>query len=160
MRRVTPRLFANCAAASLLLCLVTLVAWVITRERPMFLTIAGVRVSPQFGQLWTHRETPYQPAPAGSQSRFLARRQFAFVRFLKTEVAVTTPMGTVMSVSSDLYVPLWMLAAAFALPPAAWAARRSLARRRPPGLCGSCGYDLRASPGRCPECGVVPQATA
>ena len=55
--------------------------------------------------------------------------------------------------------PLWVPTAAFLLCPAMWLRRytshkRSANERR----CLTCGYDLRATPGRCPECGMVPHA--
>lgn len=58
----------------------------------------------------------------------------------------------------QLILPYWMLAAplaAVAVVTGLHAAR--LRRRRRPGLCCRCGYDLRASPERCPECGIAHQ---
>ena len=53
-----------------------------------------------------------------------------------------------------LLVPYWFITAAAAVPPALWAARRWRQHRRSIlGMCLSCGYDLRATAGRCPECG-------
>lgn len=50
-------------------------------------------------------------------------------------------------------VPYWMIVVLTAIPAARAVARlvrRSLRRRR--GLCPGCGYDLRATTDRCPEC--------
>ncbi|HEY7088746.1 MAG TPA: hypothetical protein VH518_11695 [Tepidisphaeraceae bacterium] len=53
----------------------------------------------------------------------------------------------------------WPIAVATALLPALWIPglmrRLRASRRRRLGCCAHCGYDLRATPDRCPECGAV-----
>jgi hypothetical protein len=56
--------------------------------------------------------------------------------------------------------PCWFIALVGAGLPT-WSIRARRARRRPsPGCCRRCGYDLRATPNRCPECGTPVPAKA
>jgi hypothetical protein len=58
--------------------------------------------------------------------------------------------------------PLWIVALVFAGPFAVPYIARHLRNRHGDrvncGRCPSCGYDLRATPDRCPECGAIPKA--
>lgn len=63
------------------------------------------------------------------------------------------------TVYSAMGIPCWMLASALGFLPTLTAAIRlwRIARvQSRPGLCATCGYDMRATPDRCPECGTTP----
>jgi len=54
-----------------------------------------------------------------------------------------------------LYLPHWLLVGATMVAPVWRVRQRVRARRRAAvGHCPRCGYDLRATPDRCPECGL------
>ena len=74
--------------------------------------------------------------------------------FLAHSTNVLGPYSTLIVV----IVPHWLLIGVFAIAPAFKANRirkeRITRYRRGNGLCVTCGYDLRATPDRCPECGT------
>jgi hypothetical protein len=69
---------------------------------------------------------------------------------------LSTPLARVQLTCRAIGAPMWILGAPLLLPLAITSIRnRRSVRRRRAGLCVCCGYDLRASPERCPECGQV-----
>ena len=62
---------------------------------------------------------------------------------------------SLLAIAATVFVPVVLLVSLLV-----WldARKRQREGAREASLCPACGYDLRATPGRCPECGTVPQA--
>ena len=96
-------------------------------------------------------------APAGGAGAGILDRRVLGFRHVRNDAwypRAQLQHGYPTAQSSALYVPLW----AIAMVAAAWPAMRVIgglckSRRRRGGLCAECGYDLRATPAQCPECG-------
>ena len=77
----------------------------------------------------------------------------------RTKPSATSPFGGNRPFARVI-IPHWMLATAAGVLPTCWMIRRYRGLRFGSGRCRRCGYDLRATPDRCPECGLAPTEPA
>jgi hypothetical protein len=110
------------------------------------------------GHLELHPQTIIYTQASFNQWRPPAHSRFGFgwdmhmpqLQFLESPFSV-------LDCRSKLFVfPFWFLAILLVVAPA-WSLFQLVHHRRllANGRCSSCGYDLRATPNRCPECGTV-----
>jgi hypothetical protein len=156
---VKRRLFTVLAVLSLILCLATAVLWVRSYRVGDSLFVcrsgkftefasAGGYLHLQVGSTSYPDQSVWRTGPPYYlilQPIVTGRSWWGFAYITGTSNGVPQPWWLFMA-------PHWSLALLFTIAPLTWLIRR-LRRATPAGLCPTCGYDLRATPDRCPECG-------
>jgi hypothetical protein len=169
---------------SLLLCLVTMSLWVRSYWKTEWWSRFPYDVrTHEYGQGWVHsgrgrtalilwsfkiddglvRQMEARAAKGDFSGRWLRsnllltwpERQHWWERIVFVQVKKNVRSGWGVGSGVMVIVPYWVLVLVSAIGPGVWGIKWWERRRRfGEGRCQKCGYDVRASPERCPECGT------
>jgi hypothetical protein len=186
MRRLARHLLTFVSAVSLLLCVAVCMLWVQSYRQGYLVGWWGESDSDPTTIIEHRRDLAVSQGtfgyshfmraihfPQGKPPRPLEPEGPVFVRFKTTPFPAANYHVTNLGVAKYLQrklgdawaehvllVPLWAIAIVSAILPGWWVVRyrrrRLVRQRQAANLCLRCGYDLRGSAGRCPECGTAP----
>ena len=156
MRR---KLFNLAAAVSLVLCVAVCASWVDTvwfgngrnlYDEPIYTSPVSTKGRTAF-KLWA------------GELQFMVGEHPAYMEFGTKVDTWSIPGLTLERMSGRTqgyhgHVRHWLVICTFAIPVALWMLLHwwTIGHRHLGQLCAACGYDLRATPERCPECGAIP----
>ena len=136
----------------LALCLAVALAWPASElgwawvHGPALGRAVGLSTGPGW---WAVSVDPFGPAGLGRRWMANAGRMTPAVRANLSNPAVYSHPG-----GYRFWCPTWIVSASAGLFAGGLLVSRARRRHRDqPGRCARCGYDLRATPDRCPECG-------
>src|SRR6266566_1074716 len=144
----------TCAALSLLLCIASVTLWI----RSYHITSPTLKIADSINIRKT--DPRYWILTHPGQLTLWRQVGKNWVHPLNSFKFLGTQFGGLYGQNSmlwDLILPFWLLTTLFALLPLLYLLllyrliQKNL--RTESGLCPTCGYDLRASPNPCPECG-------
>jgi hypothetical protein len=159
------RLFNTAAGFSLLICVFSLALSVRSFWVGDGLTSGRTRLASSNGDLMADFWVSDQPLNRPWFEHWSGEARSYKAKSLWGVQPGLAPIGFAYDVIRDpkwrnyrIMVPLWFIALIAMILPAIWMRYRYRVNQRAAGLCLNCGYDLRATPDRCPECGAVPAA--
>ena len=165
-------LFNSLALVSLLLCVATGVLWVRSYWAEDVVTHFAPREGVDAMLNWSAWSVN---GSCGLWRIFLPSERILlhgpFLQWDSAPAAAVTPIETWYGFGLEradwrtgwiVAVPHWLPVMLLAICPSWWLVlwKRKRTALRMVGCCKACGYDLRATPERCPECGTVPGAEA
>jgi hypothetical protein len=139
---MTRRLFTIAALLSLAMGLLIAAMWVMSYRHPQVLRVWGLDGRSEIGLVFIRGTGRLlRPTTTDARGRMITRQ---------SQIGRTIPL--LVPVCLSLVLPgLWLLSIR---------GRKETSRRRLAKLCPICGYDLRVTRDRCPECGTAIPAEA